>query len=467
MSDDVIVAGECLSAARRPPSMSRLVQGESDRLLGQLELPLLVSSFNSVGGNLRDAYAGVSSFNDLQTSVQRASYTLTRLGDRAAASLDTFRHTASRVLDDLECVYSLLVDGLEDVALATLSSTNHGSAKLASDARLLADDFETAATEVQRTLELTLERRAAQEQLRRELALQVEEYRILLAQAQNSKVVTDESFEEADMLYQASLQRESFALMKSNALHVAQIAAIAGALFSTRTGLNVLGIGGVSALSSAFEAEVVRVREEKAVHLHARQKYRSSKLDLAKEVADLTCRIRFASEEDEVAEATVKSLEEAVAGLRCLSGVMLKADLFWGQIETHCGRSDAAALHSIVETSKNLPQERRADLWKSDAFKQRAVRVYAPWVALQDICTEFVELMKGTRSTLYHLLEHPTSSRTAELCTSESSLQIVEVESSLDDSQCGAGMTGRGEPINDIPELATVSNISSTPRAIN
>lgn len=435
MSDNVVIAGESLSAAQRPPSVSRLVKGESDRLLGQLELPLLVSSFDSVGSNLRDAYVRVSPFNDLQTAVQRASYTLTRLGDRAAASLDTFRHAANKVLDDLECVYSLLVDGLDDVALATLGATNHGSAKLAGDARSLADEFETAASEVQRTLELTLARRAAQERRRKELARQVEEYRILLTQAQNSKVASDESFDEADRLYQSTLQRESIAVMKSNALHMAQVAAIAGALFSTRTSLNVLGIGGVSALSSAFEAEVIRVREEKAVHLHARQKSRLSKLELAKEVAELQCRIRLASEEDEIAEAAVKSLEDAVAGLRCLSGVMLKAEVFWNQVETHCGRSDAAALHSIVETSKTLPPARRAELWKSDAFKQRAVRVYAPWVALQDICTQFMELMKGTRSTLYHLLEHPSASSDDIAHIAVSSLDICEIESFTDDTR--------------------------------
>lgn len=405
MSDLVTVEGESLSAARRPPSVSRVVQVACAQLLGELDLPQLVSSLASVGGHLHDAFLGTAAFHDLQMHVQRAGFSVARLGDRSAAELDAFRFTASSVLDNLETVYSLLVDGMEQVALATLRSTNSGSSELAENARKLSVDFETTADDVQETLKLALERRAEQEERRKKLAAAVAEYRVLLDHARNSKAVSDESFEEAEALYQEALRKESVASMKNNAMQAAQVATAVGSVFSTRPTLHMVGLGGVTALASSFEAEVMRVREEKAVYLHERHKQRMSRLDIGKEIAELTARIRSTREEDELASATLHSLEDAVAGLRVLSSVMSKAEAFWSQVETNCGRSDSLALQALIESSHDLPQESRVALWSSDAFKRRAIAVYSPWVALQDVCHDYVARMKGTRSNLYQLLD--------------------------------------------------------------
>lgn len=405
MSDLVTVDGENLSAARRPPSVSRVVQVACAQLLGELDLPQLVSSLASVGGHLHDAYLSTAAFHDLQMHVQRAGFTVARLGDRAAAELDSFRFTASSVLDNLETVYSLLVDGMEPVALATLRSTNNGSAELAENAHKLAAHFEATADDVQETLTLALKRRGEQEERRKELAAAMAEYRVLLDHARNSKAVSDQSFEEAEALYQEALRKESVAGMKNNAMQAAQVATAVGSVFSTRPGLHMVGLGGVTALASSFEAEVMRVREEKAVYLHERHKQRMSRLDIGKEIAQLTARIRSAREEDEVAFATVQSLEDAVAGLRTLAGVMSKAEAFWSQVETNCGRSDSMALQNLIESSQALPQEERTSLWASDSFKRRAIAVYSPWVALQDVCSDYVTRMQGTRSGLYQSLD--------------------------------------------------------------
>jgi hypothetical protein len=429
MSDLVNMRGESLSAARRPPSASCVVRAASERLLGELDLPLLVSSFEGVGGNLHEAYLGTAAFHELQLLVQRAGYSLTRMGDRAAAALDAFRFTASKALDELECVHSLLVDGLEDVALSTLRAANQSSVALARDARQLADEFETAAEDVQKTLGFTLERRAGQEKRRKELASQVDEYRILLTQAENSREVTKECYEEADRLYKEAVRKEDVAHMKTTAVHVAQVATVVGSIVSTRGSLHVLGLGGVTAFSTIVEAEVMRVREEKAVHLHEKNKHRMANLDIAKEVAELTARLKLAREEDEIAEATVKSLEDAVVGLRSLSSVMLKAEFFWNHVEMHCGRSDADALESIVESSKAMTVERRSQLWVSESFKKRAVMVYCPWVALHDVCEQYSMRMTSTRVSLYSMLEHPDKER----IPSENAIPAVGSSSKVDE----------------------------------
>jgi hypothetical protein len=360
-----------------------------------------------VGAHMHAAFLGVSAFHDLQMKVQRAGYALTRLGERASVALESSRHVADKLLDDLETVYSLLVDDLDDIALSTLRSANHGSSTLAQSSRALADDFESCATDLQATLEATLEKRADQEARRAALSRECDEYRIRLRQAVDSKNVTDESYEEADRLYREAVQRESVAGMKSTALQLAQVATFFGSILSSRASLHMVGLGGVTALSQVVEAEILRVREEKAVHLHERHKQRTSKLDISRDVAELTARLRLAREEDEVAECTVLSLEEAVKGLRCLSTVMLKAEVFWSQVETHCDRSDSNALQNVIESSKSLAPHRRAEIWTSDSFKKCAVVVYAPWVALHNVCGQYVDKMRGTRTELYRLLEHP------------------------------------------------------------
>jgi hypothetical protein len=362
--------------------------------------------------------------------VQRAGFDLARLGDRSAAELSAFRHAAGKVLDDLECVYSLLIDGMEDVALATLRSSSDDSARLAAEARQLATDFEAAADGVQTTLQLAVRRRAEQEERRKALAADVAEFRILLEAARGAKAASDVGFEEAHALYEEALRREAMASLKSSAMQVAQVATAVGSMVSARPTLHMVGLGGVTALASAFEAEVVRVREEKAVHLHERQKQRMLRLDAGKEVAELTARLRVAREEDLVAEEAVRSLEDAAAGLRVLAGVMLKAEVFWGQVQTSLGQSDAVALVATIEGSGTLVAEKKAELWVTDAFKRRAVAVYSPWVALQSVCGVYVEKLRGTRATLYGMFEDSDQceSPTADAMNSSSSGSSVSMD---------------------------------------
>ena len=48
-------------------------------------------------------------------------------------------------------------------------------------------------------------------------------------------------------------------------------------------------------------------------------------------------------------------------------------------------------------------------VWTSKPFKMQAVRFYAGWVALNSVCTEYVEHIKRTQKDLYkYIVENPT-----------------------------------------------------------
>lgn len=407
IADDVVVIdGEELSPSRRPPAVSRVVRKSYERLLGELDLHTLISSLEGVGSHLDDAYHAVSCFHDLQIGIQRAGFSLTRMGDKALLALESFRSKSDKVLEDLEYVYSLLVDGMEDIALSTLRGASNGSSTLAKDAQQLAKEFEKITADVQESLILTLEKQAAQEERRAKLCAEVEEFRVLLSHARKSKGTTEERLIEAEQLYQETVQKESTANMKNSLLYATQLITLIGTVVSSKATVHAIGFSGATALQNAVDGEIMRAREEKAVHLHEKHKLTMSNLDLSKEIAELSARLRVAREEDQVAQEAVESLQASIVGLQNLSSVMLKAEAFWNRVGNHCGRSDSMALQSVVEQSRALSLEQRAELWGSDNFRRRAVQVYAPWVALRDVCTDYIDKMHSTRSGLYRILEN-------------------------------------------------------------
>lgn len=409
----------------QPPALaSDVVLAASSRIVRDLDLPQLVLQLQSVGAHLHAASLGTEPFADLHLSVQRAAFLLARLGDKSSAELQSFRHAAGAALDDLECVHALVADGLENAALATLRATRDGFGEIAEGARVLAGEFGNAAGEVQGLLERAVERRGGQVERRLEMEKDMQALGVLLEQARNGKRASEEGFEEAHALYEGALRKEAVAGMKCNAMQVAQVGGVVSGMVSTRPGLHVVGLGGVTALAKTFEAEAIRAREEKAVYLHERHKQRMTRLDMGNEVAEITAKMRSSRKEDQVAQATVDSLEKALSGLRVLSAVMLKACTFWEQIDTTLNRADCVALESAIERSRALSDSEKLELWTSESFMRRAISVYSPWVALQNVCGIYLEKMRGARSSNYELLEAaPTSPTSSEDTNSNRGLQ--------------------------------------------
>ena len=142
-----------------PSENSGLVRAEKSKLLGAIDLKALVSDLGQVGGFIRVAYNGVGAagyeHTKEQIEIQQLGYDITKLCDKSALTVAKFKKASSSVLTDLQCTYGYLLDGLEDMALETLSSVSKLAGEMEQAALELHKDFEAQGKRVVTTLENT------------------------------------------------------------------------------------------------------------------------------------------------------------------------------------------------------------------------------------------------------------------------------------------------------------------------
>ena len=114
--------------------------------------------------------------------------------------------------------------------------------------------------------------------------------------------------------------------------------------------------------------------------------------------------------EKEMANAAVDALHEAMDGLQMLAALMMQASLFWKQMQEHCkALGEDKMKHTVQNAMKLYDDATRRKLWTSPGFKQKAIRFHAGWVALNDVCGEYILAIQETQRELYkYITENPT-----------------------------------------------------------
>ena len=146
-------------------------------------------------------------------------------------------------------------------------------------------------------------------------------------------------------------------------------------------------------------------RQDMEKHLQEISDLRKSRSKLLQDIAEFSKKMENCQEESDLTEAAIKSLHNAIGGLKGLSNIMRKIADFWKKLETHCNELGGEKMRRLMEAAMKRPKEERAEVWGSDAFKMKAMRYYARWVALGNICGVSYERMKVTQSELYEYLE--------------------------------------------------------------
>ena len=116
-----------------------------------------------------------------------------------------------------------------------------------------------------------------------------------------------------------------------------------------------------------------------------------------------TAKLRECSNDQEMAEC-------AVGALKHLSAVMMQAAFFWKQMQDHCHSLADSQMKSQVEKAIKYPEEKQQlKVWTSKSFKHKAIEFYSGWVALNSVCTIYMEQIKDTQRDLYkYITENPT-----------------------------------------------------------
>ena len=411
----VEIDGETFDLVCIPKAESKMVQTAKTSLLGSLDLHSLVEDLGKLGSFIRVAYNGVAGHTEVQIKVQRVGYKITKLADKSAVTVHKFKGASQSVLEELKGTYQYLLDGLEEMALETLSQLTSIAKDMAKAAEELHNDFEQATTDVIDALEDTQRAKGSEEERKKALEEERKEFEIKKQKAVMQQKNAIEAEENAKAMYNEAQKREDKAMdaqdsflntLTSALTGIAGAAASAATLKIEQATEKLAKIGDKSGYKEAMKM----ANEEKKKQMEEMQKQRDLRQDAILQCIEFTEKIKNCQDDDMLAEAAIEALHSSIGALKSLSAIMMKAAVFWEQMQAHCESLAKGDIQQSVETAmEKYSEEKRIKIWTSTTFKQKALRYYSKWVALDDVCGVYMLQIKETRQDLYNYLEdNPT-----------------------------------------------------------
>lgn len=397
MGDDqavVLLDGVSYSLTEIPSSTSKVVKFEKARLLGSIDLEALVDDLGRLGNCVRIAYHGVAGYTELQIKVQRIGYDVTKLCDRSAITISQFKKASGTVLLSLQSTYQYLLDGLENMAVYTLADVAETAEGMSTAAKKLCTEFNEQAEHVIETVEEIARTQGMEEKRKEKMEKERKDMEAKCAMYSARDKAAQEHERKAELLYQAAQCREDEA-----------VKAQTGVITSIINAVSTKFLGGPAIPLDAHKDKAASAREEKLKQLEIMQEQQEHRRIALEQLAEFSERIQNSKVGETQVEAAIESLYKAHGALKSLAAVMMKAALFWEQMQNHCKELANGKIKKEIEIVRKMPKEERLEVWTSRAFKLKAIHYCAGWVALDDVCSVYVERIKLTQQELYTYIQ--------------------------------------------------------------
>ncbi|EDO40962.1 predicted protein [Nematostella vectensis] len=405
---DVQIDGESFDLVRIPKATSKLVTQAKGTLMGSLDLASLVDDLGKLGSFVRLAYNGVAGNTEVQIKVQRVGYKVTKLADKSAVTVHRFKSASQSVLQELQGTYQYLLDGLEEMAVETLSLLADVASKMATAADELHTDFEAATEDVIEALEDTQRAKGGEEERKKKMEQERKEFEMRKRKAEVLQKSALEAEAKAEALYNEAQIREDKALdNQDKILKILSAIFTAGAAYCGNVGLALAAktVGDAVTSTKDNKEALDQAKTEKMRHLDDLQKQRDIRREALQQCIEFTERIKHCDDDESLAEVAAEALHNSVGALKSLSAIMMNAATFWRQMQLHCETLAKQDIQRLIEKAITLPEEKRIKVWTSTSFKTKAVQYYSKWVALDDVCGVYMHQIRDTRKDLYNYLQ--------------------------------------------------------------
>ena len=361
-SDQAIVkiGEETFSSVEVPASGTVVVQEHRKLLLGSVDLPTFVADLGRVGKFVRGAYHGVAGYTKLHIKIRDILCDVSKLCDTSAVTVTGFKMASESILGDLKLAYQFLLDDLEEMAIVVLAAMTEQAKDMSAAADKLLKGFDEESKRVEEALKETMTTKGSKEGRKKELE---EKVRQLAQERENA----EEDFKLYKKRYEAAKPKQE--AHESSASNPGE-----RKVFDMERDLE-----------RSKEA-----REEKLKHLERMIQQREILSKAIQNRANwYTKEIENCKDDSELADIAIVALHKAMEGLQNLSAVMMKAALFWKQMQV-----------LFEQLAKKMPEEKRLKTWTSPGFKKQAISYYAQWVALDDICGIYLDQIHETQHDL-------------------------------------------------------------------
>ena len=412
-NSQVVINDETFDLVTIPDANSKMVLDAKDLLLGSLDLQSLVDDLGKLGNFIRVAYNGVAGNTEVQIKVQRVGYKITKLADKSAVTVHQFKGASQSVLQELKGTYQYLLDGLEEMALETLSMLTEVAAAMAKAADELHSDFEKATDDVIDALENTQKAKGAEEEEKKTREKERQEFETRVKQAGQRQKNALEAEAKAQALYDQAQAREDKAMDKQDTVFSVLSSALTGTISAAKeavTGNFEKAAEEMKKIGSGYIEAMKMANQEKMKHLDELQKEREVRQKAIEECIEFAEKIKRCQDDNALAEAAIEALHSSIGALKSLSAIMMKAAVFWQQMQSHCESIAKGEMQKLVQKALDkYDDEKRLKFWTSTGFKKSAVQYYSKWVALDDVCGVYMLQIRDTRQDLYNYLEeNPT-----------------------------------------------------------
>ena len=398
-SKQVKIGNEIHSLDVVPAAESQIVADAKDALLGAVDLKTLVNDLGHAGAFVRIAYNGVMAagprYTELQIEIQQLGFDITKLCDESALMVSKFKIASSTVLNKLEATYGYLLLNKENVAIEMLSSVSKLAGDMEKTAVALHENIERQEEKVGNTLIKT-------QKAHGDLAVRIKEkkkdHQQLQIQLQHQQKLLDDA---QRLEREAEAQRQQIEANENDAIssinHTGPLKSLVNALFRYEV----------------FDEETREVglwKEKRIQALEKENELRKQRHEAMEGLTSFAVMIQGCKSEQEMAEAAVDALHKTVDVLQELIAAVMRAATFWRQMQEHCrSLADDEMLKNVKMIQDGNTKEERKIMWTSELFKKQAVCFYAGWVALNSLCSEYVEHIKLTQRDLYrYIVENPT-----------------------------------------------------------
>ena len=418
------IDGEIYSLLAVPDVTSGLVLASRTGLEGDLHLEVLVHELSLVGGFIRIAYNAVAAarpdpkITGLQNKIQRLGFDITGLCSESAVTVASFKSATQTILQELKAAYEYLLDGFDDMAVNSVSEVSTLAKTMAEAADKLQTQFKAEANAVQSAVEETTTQKSKEEKSLEEAKKKHEQ----LEQKQKNlgdkidQLKKDEAAAKAD---KEGYQKMSDDTMSQYGREMAiflngdESIMVKTALLPVVAAKTV--VAGISYLIDASKAK--QKLEEEKDYRRQRQESIDQRTEFLRQMKDLN----FAKTDYKNA-ATF--LHQACGSLKKLSVVMKRASEFWMKLHRRCQSLANDGIQRRIETAMKYPEEKRMELWRKPTFIRQGVTYYAKWVALDQMCDEYMGHIKTTQEDLYRYVGLLAATRQQNYRTGIASYQI-------------------------------------------
>ena len=356
----------------------------------------LVEDLENVGHFLEIAKYGVAAAEntDLQIRMQQIGTSITKLSVKSHTVIGDFRRASRRVILALTATYEYLLRRMEDVAVAMLSDMMDEASRMEKVAKDMQVSFEEKIDEVKQVYDAAINAQGLERETKLKLHEAIQRFQLLRSSAEEQLNSAIEAEKKAWKMFEEARNKEFKALGKQ----LNPFRSLINAFTSVKFGVQMFDLDSYKSVAEA-------AKQEKLLHFEAAKEQHQLQLTAKQCMAENAMKIEGSNKKTELASAAIEALHGTIGGLFAVSTTMLRAAQFWENMQKHLETLKRPLIEKEVKAIMQRDWTERYNVWVSDDFKERGMNCYAVWVALEAVCTEYMDKLSLTNKKLYHMLE--------------------------------------------------------------